>query len=71
MPGFPKALSTIILTRENGEISSEMTDEQIAKLLIYTGNGVNVSKVSSNDVAKIEKELKFLWDCLYNLIKIG
>jgi AcrR family transcriptional regulator len=56
--------------RENGEISSEMTDEQIAKLFIYTGDGVNVSKISSNDVTKIEKELKFLWDCLYNSIKV-
>jgi AcrR family transcriptional regulator len=56
--------------RENREISSDMTDEQIAKLFIYTGDGVNINKISSNDTAKIEKELKFLWDCLYNSIKI-
>jgi AcrR family transcriptional regulator len=56
--------------RENGEISSEMTDEQIAKLFIYIGDGINISKISSNDVAKIEKELKFLWDCFYNSIKV-
>jgi AcrR family transcriptional regulator len=63
-------INVVSSARANGEISSAMTDEQIAKLFIYIGDGVNVSKISSNDVARIEKELKFLWDCLYNSIKV-
>jgi hypothetical protein len=52
--------------REEEEIKSEMTDEQIAKLFIYTGDGVNINRVMSNTKdAKFEKELKMLGDNLY------
>jgi AcrR family transcriptional regulator len=57
--------------RESNEIESNMTDEQIAKLFIYTGDGININRVmTKGNEAKFEKELKLLWDNLYNSIKV-
>lgn len=56
--------------RENGEIKSEMSDIQLAKLFIYTGDGVGISRIIEDNSSKIVIELKPLWDGLYKTIKV-
>jgi AcrR family transcriptional regulator len=56
--------------RENGEIKSEMTDAQLAKLFIYTGDGIGISRIMEENSSKIESELKPLWEGLYKTIKV-
>ncbi|MVT45158.1 TetR family transcriptional regulator [Chitinophaga oryziterrae] len=56
--------------RENGEIESEMSDAQLAKLFIYTGDGIGISRIMEENSNKIGSELKPLWDGLYKAIKV-
>ena len=50
----------------NGEIATPMTDEQVAKLFIFIGDGVNINLVINGGA---KHALKPLWDNLYNSIK--
>jgi AcrR family transcriptional regulator len=56
--------------RENGEIKSEMSDAQVAKLFIYTGDGIGIGMILEESNGKIKTEIKSLWDGLYETIKI-
>ncbi|SFD89837.1 transcriptional regulator, TetR family [Chitinophaga sp. CF118] len=55
--------------REAGEIKSAMTDAQLAKLFIYSGDGVGISMIMEETSNKMKAEIKTLWDGLYNSIK--
>jgi TetR/AcrR family transcriptional regulator, transcriptional repressor for nem operon len=60
----------ICTARKNGEIKSYMNDEQIAKVFIYTNDGVSIRNVfmkgKSDDATGT---LLALWDSLYEVLK--
>lgn len=61
---------SVRMARENGEIASEMSDEQLAKMFIYLGDGVNINRVMNNsNSVQFDRDLKALWDNLYSSIK--
>jgi len=59
----------ISVAKKSGEISSEMTDEQIAKLFIYAGDGSGINCIMADNFNKGRKEIQMLWDGLYNELK--
>ncbi|MCB8818038.1 TetR/AcrR family transcriptional regulator [Desulfosporosinus shakirovi] len=69
-----KAWKGIISTaRKNGEIRPFMNDEQIAKVFIYTNDGIAIRiglmKDRSEDVSDISDNLLELWDGFYMELK--
>lgn len=69
-----KAWKGVISTaRKNGEIRSFMNDEQIAKVFIYTNDGIairiSLMKDRSEDVSDISDTLLELWDSFYMELK--
>jgi TetR/AcrR family transcriptional regulator, transcriptional repressor for nem operon len=65
-----KAWTKIVsIARKNGEIRSDMTDEQIAKLFIYTGDGLGITLIMIEEMQKTKRELQVLWEGLYNTLK--
>lgn len=65
-----RAWTDIVKTsRKKGEIKSAMTDIQIARLFIYTGDGIGINAIVSDSMHKVAKEIQPLWDGLFNAIK--
>ena len=62
--------SRIGTARQNYEIRTDMTDEQVAKLFIYLGDGTHINLIMQGLVNKSKNELKTLWDGLYNTLKV-
>jgi len=58
--------------RKSGEIHSAMTDEQIAQLFIFSGNGMGLHAIMTGDTAgSMTASYRSLWDGLYrNLANI-
>ncbi len=64
------AWTQIISTaRKKGEINSEMSNDELAKLFIYSGDGVGINCIMAGNYNVAAKEKKTLWDGLYNTIK--
>jgi len=57
------------IARKKGEISSEMTNDELAKLFIFSGDGVGINCIMAGNYNIAAKEKKTLWDGLYNTIK--
>lgn len=60
------------IAKKNGEIKTTMTDEQVAKLFIYTGDGFGMHLIMSDSIGQIEKfksELQGLWNGIYDMLK--
>ena len=57
------------IARKKGEIKSDLTDTQVAKLFIYSGDGIGINFIMSDSLHKVAKELHPLWDGLYNMLK--
>ncbi len=55
--------------RANGEITSPMTDEQIAKMFVYTSDGVGMHKILTGKVEDFADDLLAVWDALYKELK--
>ena len=65
-----KAWTDIVrIARKKGEIKSDMTDSQIAKMFIYSGDGVGINFIMSDSLHKAAREIHPLWDGLYNMLK--
>jgi len=65
-----KAWEEIVhLARDKGEIRSSMTDEQIAKMFIYTSDGVGMYNIIKDTIENITNTLPILWDSLYKSLK--
>lgn len=65
-----KAWTKIIsIGRKNGEIRSDMTDEQVAKLFIYTSDGVGITLIMLEEIKNTKKEMQIMWEGLYNALK--
>jgi TetR/AcrR family transcriptional repressor of nem operon len=59
--------SVVHSARINYEIQSGMSNEQIAKLFIYLGDGANINFITSDNGDK--REIRILWDGLYDSLK--
>ena len=65
-----KAWESIIMTaREKREITSTMTNEQIARLFIFVTDGIGMRLIVENKMEKMMEDISFIWDGLYNQIK--
>lgn len=60
------------IAKKNGEIKTSMTDEQVAKLFIYTSDGFGINLIMMDSLGQAEKfktELLALWHGIYNMLK--
>jgi TetR/AcrR family transcriptional regulator, transcriptional repressor for nem operon len=58
------------IARKKGEIKSSLTDEQIAKLFIFSADGVGMQNtITKNSSEEVKDSLLELWDALYNELK--
>ena len=65
-----KAWSNIIKqAKANGEIVSDMSNLQIARLFIYVNKGLGMQLILDNNQGEIHKELKVMWMAIYNGLK--
>jgi TetR/AcrR family transcriptional repressor of nem operon len=56
--------------RKSGEIKTPMTDNQLARLFIYVGDGIAINGILADTIERLRKELQPLWDGLYNTVKV-
>jgi len=59
----------IRVAKQSGEIHSEMKDEELAKLFIYSAKGAGISCIMENNFDNTKKEIKTLWDGLYHSLQ--
>lgn len=65
-----KAWEEIVgIARNKGEISSQMTDEQIANVFIFSGDGLGMRGIIYGTRPMIQKNLLSLWDAFYKGLK--
>jgi AcrR family transcriptional regulator len=61
------------IAKKSGENKTTMTDEQVAKLFIYSGDGLGMQLIMSDPSAqkmeKFKSELQSIWDGLYSALK--
>jgi TetR/AcrR family transcriptional regulator, transcriptional repressor for nem operon len=58
------------IARKKGEIKSSLTDEQIAKLFIFSADGVGMQNtITKNSSEEVKDSLLELWDALYIELK--
>jgi TetR/AcrR family transcriptional regulator, transcriptional repressor for nem operon len=57
------------IARKKGEIKSNMTDDQIAKLFIFITDGVGERLIMGSKISGMVEEVKSLWDGLYQQLK--
>jgi AcrR family transcriptional regulator len=60
------------IAKKNGEIKTSMTDEQVAKLFIYTSDGFGMHLILTDSLGQAEKlktELLSLWNRIYEMLK--
>lgn len=55
--------------KEQGEISSAMSDDQIANVFIYTNSGISMENIIRGRSKDITKSLLKLWDSFYAQMK--
>jgi TetR/AcrR family transcriptional repressor of nem operon len=62
--------SAISRARESGEIKSNMSDEQIARIFIYTGNSIGLQLIMEDGpVSSLSNNYKEFWDSFYESLK--
>ncbi len=59
----------IRIARKKGEIKSGATNEQLARLFIYTGDGAGVGLMALGKSGEMVKEVKQMWNAIYISIK--
>ncbi len=55
--------------RRKKEFSSPMTDEQIARMFIYSNDGIALRLLLEGNLKNIDKEMLKLWDNFYKEVK--
>ncbi len=58
--------------RKNKEIKTDASDEDVAKMFICSGDGLGMRRIFNNDInsgSEIHRELKRIWDALYQMLK--
>lgn len=61
--------SIIKKARSNGEFNSPMTDEQIARLFIYSNDGISLRLLLEGKLDQISSEMLTLWNNFYEELK--
>jgi len=56
--------------RTSGEISSPLTDEQIAQIFMFTSDGLAMNLTMESNTNDLERKLASLWDNFYETLKI-
>ena len=55
--------------RKSGEISTPLTDDQVARIFMYTSDGLTMNLTMERDTAGLEEKLASLWDHFYATLK--
>lgn len=55
--------------RENGEINTLMTDEQIARIFVSSNDGIGLHEIMFGRVNDMSKTITNVWDGFYSVIK--
>lgn len=55
--------------RAQGEISSPMSDRQIAQIFIHTSDGIAMNLILSGNTANLKDELTSMWDNFYKSLQ--
>jgi hypothetical protein len=61
--------SVVRAARASGEIKSSMSGKQIARLFIFTTDGVGIRMIMEGKADRMKKEIKTIWDEFYTQIK--
>ncbi len=61
--------SVVAHARSNGEFQSPMSDEQIARMFIYSNDGITLHLLLNGKVENVEQEMITLWDNFYREVK--
>ena len=81
LPGFKKQraqqqkdemkawIKMIRIAKKNKEIHSALSDEQIAKLFLYSGKGAGINCIMNDHFESSRKEIRKVWDGLYHELK--
>jgi TetR/AcrR family transcriptional regulator, transcriptional repressor for nem operon len=65
-----KAWTTAIQNaRSSGEITSPLTDEQIAQIFMFTSDGLTMNLTMDSNTEDLDKKLASLWDHFYETLK--
>lgn len=56
--------------RDTNEISSKLSDTQLARLFINSSDGTAIHLIMTDKTDDMEKDIKAVWDSLYTLIKM-
>jgi TetR/AcrR family transcriptional repressor of nem operon len=65
-----KAWTEIIYNaRASGEISSPLTDKQIAQIFMFTSDGLTMNLTMDSNTADLDSKLASLWDHFYETIR--
>ena len=62
-------MKIIRTAKEQGEIKSSMSDDQIANIFLYTNSGISMESIITGRSRDITKSLLELWDSFYAQIK--
>jgi AcrR family transcriptional regulator len=55
--------------RSSGEISSPLTDMQIAQIFMFTSDGLTMNLTMESNTADLDRKLASLWDHFYETIR--
>ncbi len=61
--------AVVAKARGNGEFTSPMSDEQIARMFIYSNDGIGLRLLLNGDLEAVDREMIALWDNFYREIK--
>jgi hypothetical protein len=61
--------AVVTKARSNGEFTSPMSDEQIARMFIYSNDGIGLRLLLYGDLDAVDREMITLWDNFYREIK--
>jgi TetR/AcrR family transcriptional regulator, transcriptional repressor for nem operon len=56
--------------RHSGEIQSDMSNIQIARLFLYVNKGLGMQLIMDDNFGELHKELRVLWMAIYNGLKV-
>ena len=62
-------INVIKNARSSGEISSPLTDKQIAQIFMFTSDGLTMNLTMESNTENLDKKLVSLWDNFYRTLK--
>lgn len=61
--------SMVAKARASGEFGSPMSDEQIARMFIYSNDGIGLHLLLNGNLEDVDQEMITLWDNFYREVK--